>query len=158
MLLERSEEVERVRALSARAAAGTGSVLLIEGPAGIGKTSILAAAAEVAAEAGLRVHSSRAGRLEQDLPWNLVRQLFAGVITGGRRRQSELLRGAAALARPALGLESTGSTPTDEAGALHGLYWLTTALVAQGPLLLAVDDAHGGDSSSLRYLSYLGER
>jgi DNA-binding CsgD family transcriptional regulator len=35
---------------------------------------------------------------------------------------------------------------------------LTTALAAQGPLMLAVDDAHGGDTSSLRYLSYLGQR
>lgn len=155
-LLERSEELDRLRKYCERAACGAGLAVVAEGAAGIGKTSVLAATREIASEGGLSVHSARAGRLEHDLPWNLVRQLFAGVITGDARARAGLLKGAAALSKPALGLDP--NPEIDEAGTLHGLYWLTTALAARKPLLLAVDDAHGGDSSSLRYLSYLAER
>jgi DNA-binding CsgD family transcriptional regulator len=158
LLLERSAELDLVRDQCARVVAGSGLVIAVEGPAGIGKTSMLEATRELAREAGLSVEWAHAGRLEQDLPWNLVRQLFAGVITSDERPRGELLEGAAALAGPALGVAPALTAPADEAGALHGLYWLTTALAAQSPVLFAVDDAHWGDSSSLRYLSYLGER
>jgi hypothetical protein len=76
--------------------------------------------------------------LERELPWNVVRQLFAGVTRSGDQERDELLAGAAALARPALGLEA-GTARPDETGALHGLYWLTTTLTERAPLLLAVD-------------------
>ena len=41
---------------------------------------------------------------------------------------------------------------------LHGLYWLTSNLAEQAPLLLAVDDAHWADVPSLRFLHYLARR
>lgn len=156
-LLERSGELDQLAVLVEQARAGRGAVALIEGPAGIGKTSLLAVARELAAAAGLDVLSARAGLLERDLPWNLIRQLFSGVIRAPASRQARWLAGAAALARPALGLADPGS-PTDEPGALHGLYWLTSALTDDRPLLLAVDDAHWGDLPSLGYLAYIGER
>jgi DNA-binding CsgD family transcriptional regulator/tetratricopeptide (TPR) repeat protein len=152
-LLERSEELGRVRARVAEAAAGTGSVLLIEGEAGVGKTTLLEAAVGLAAEDGLRVLRARAGQLEREVGWNLVRQLFDEVIRAGASSRSTLLRGAAGLALPALGLR-----PGSDAGALHGLYWLTAELAEQGPLVIAVDDAHWGDLVSLHYLTYLAER
>ncbi len=157
-LLERSSELGRLRARAAQAAAGNGSVVIVEGPAGIGKTSLLAAGMELAANEGFSVLTARAGRLERDLSWNLVRQLFAGVIASAPRRRDELLDGAAALAAPALGLDAARNSSVEEAGILHGLYWLTAGLAARQALLLAVDDAHWGDSASVRYLSYLSER
>jgi DNA-binding NarL/FixJ family response regulator len=151
-LLERSGELDRVRELIEGAATGRGSVMVIEGPAGIGKTSVLEASAELAQRAGLEVLRARAGQLEHDLSWNLVRQLFERVALA-EDGQKELLRGAARLAAPALGLSSGEDT-----GALHGLYWLTSELARRAPLLLAVDDAHWGDVPSLRYLAYVAER
>ena len=68
-----------------------------------------------------------------------------------------MLAGAAALARPALGLVAN-TAEADVAAALHGLYWLTTALSEHRPVLLSVDDAQWGDVDSLRYLAYMSER
>jgi DNA-binding CsgD family transcriptional regulator len=152
-LLERGQELERLRGHVEGAAAGRGSVCVIGGLAGIGKTALLGACCERAAGAGLRILRARAGRLENGLSWGLVRQLFSDVIAAPARERAGLLAGAAALAAPALGLEQGGGD-----GALHGLYWLTAALAQERPLLVAVDDAHWGDLPSLGYLAYVGAR
>jgi DNA-binding CsgD family transcriptional regulator len=152
-LLERSGELECLRNHVENAAAGRGSVCVIAGPAGIGKTTLLEACCELAAEAGVRGLRAHAGRMERDLSWNLVRQLFSDVIALSERARAEVLTGAAALAAPALGLERGR-----EGRALHGLYWLTTTLAQERPLLLAVDDAQWGDVPSLEYLAYIGSR
>jgi DNA-binding CsgD family transcriptional regulator len=156
-LLERAYERGQLEMLVSRAREGTGSVALIEGVAGIGKTSVLDVAREMALDAGLTVLSSRAGLLEGELPWNVVRQLFSKAIGADERRRAELLAGASSLARPALGL-ADGDPAASESAALHGLYWLTEALAAEQPLLAAVDDAHWADPSSLQYLAYVGQR
>ena len=51
MLLERESPLEVIRAAAARAAAGNGKVVVVEGEAGIGKTSLLRA---FAAQQGTR--------------------------------------------------------------------------------------------------------
>jgi ABC-type transport system involved in cytochrome c biogenesis ATPase subunit len=60
-LLERAGELERLHDRLREARSGAGSLVLIEGPAGIGKTSMLQAARAFAREDGLEVRSSRAG-------------------------------------------------------------------------------------------------
>ncbi len=142
-----------IEAALGRARAGRGSALLIEGPAGVGKTSLLGVAGTIALAAGFLVLTAIGGAIEIDLPWNLVRQLFDGVIGAPDEEQTTLLSGAAALAAPALGL-ARGA----EAGSMHGLYWLTASLAERQPVLLSVDDAHWGDEPSLRFLAYLAPR
>ena len=61
-LLERDAELAALDEVVAAAAAGQGRFVLIEGPAGIGKTGLLADLRERAAGAGLRVLSARVGR------------------------------------------------------------------------------------------------
>ncbi len=51
---------------------------MIEGPAGIGKTSLLAAAAESADD--LKVLRARAWKLERDFPFGVIRQPFEPVL------------------------------------------------------------------------------
>jgi DNA-binding CsgD family transcriptional regulator len=153
LLLERSGELQTLRELARGAASGAGSVCLIDGAAGTGKTTLLAACRDLCEAAGLRPLAARPGSLERELPWNVVRQLFSPVIAAPSRDRNELLAGAARLSAPALGL----SAGADE-DALHGLYWLTTSLARDTPLLIAVDDAHWGDLPSLRYLAYMAER
>ena len=51
-LLERDSELGVLGMLAAQAAGGDGCIGLIEGPPGIGKTRLVAAARQLAAEAG----------------------------------------------------------------------------------------------------------
>ena len=100
LLLERAAELGVITAAVSSAASGSGSALLVEGEAGIGKTSLLAYACEQAARAGVTVRAARAAEFEGGYAWAVARQLFAPeVARGGRRRTGD----AAALAAPALG-------------------------------------------------------
>src|SRR5690348_9664271 len=148
--LERAEELERLEARIESARNGAGGAVVIEGPAGIGKTTMLERTIEIAGRLGLRRLAARAGQLERDLGWNLVRQLFAAVISASAADRKRLLRGAAGLAAPALGIAAGDAT-----GALHGLYWLVADLAEEVPSLLAVDDAHWGDLASLMFVAYV---
>jgi predicted ATPase len=75
-LLERSEELAQIESALAEAREGRGRFLVIEGPAGIGKTALLGAARAAAAESGMRVLRSRGTELERDFAFGVVRQLF----------------------------------------------------------------------------------
>jgi DNA-binding CsgD family transcriptional regulator len=159
--LEREAELAALDAGIADCRAGFGNVAVVQGPAGIGKTRLLGAAIERAGEAGIEPAFARAGELERDLAWGVVRELFERALTDtDDDEREELMSGAAGLAAPILGAEEASlPTATDAiAVALHGLYWLTVNLAERHPLLLAVDDAHWADPPSLRWISYLGAR
>src|ERR1700756_1011045 len=76
LLLERAAELDVIAAAIDATRAGTGSALLIEGAAGIGKTRLLAYACEQAAAAGMTVLTARAAEYEDGYAWGVVRQLF----------------------------------------------------------------------------------
>jgi DNA-binding CsgD family transcriptional regulator len=156
-LVERELELETVERLLADAKAGAGGALVFEGPAGIGKSSLLAAARAAAAD--MRVLSARGGELERELPFGIVRQLLeSAVVAADEKEREALLAGAAALARPVLLPTDPGAGAEPSFSALHGLHWLTVNLADTQPLLLAVDDAHWADVDSLRWLIYLARR
>jgi hypothetical protein len=75
-LRDREKEVGRLQSLAAAAACGDGMALLIEGPAGIGKTALLDAAREHGRRAGLRILTARGGELEWSFPYSVARQLL----------------------------------------------------------------------------------
>ena len=88
---------------------------MVEGPAGIGKTRLLASTCRSAAERQLTVLRARGGELEQHTPYGLVRELFAGPLAQAGR--DELLTGAAALAAPVVAgsgevVAPAGAAPT----------------------------------------------
>ena len=62
--LEREAELSRIERALARSRAGHGGVVLVGGPAGIGKTVLLAAARAAAEAAGMRVLRARGAELE----------------------------------------------------------------------------------------------
>jgi predicted ATPase len=162
-LLERNEELARIESALAEARTGRGRFLVIEGPAGIGKTALLAAARTEAAEGGLRVLRSRTTEMETNFAFGVVRQLFEPPLAeASELERAELLQAAAGVAAGLLGLP--GAPPTEgppspgidpSFAILHGLYWLCANLAAAGPLCLVVDDAHWADAASLRYLAFL---
>lgn len=145
-----------------KAAGGDGSLVLIEGPPGIGKSRLLQAAREQAPAAGLGVLAARGGELERDFPHGVARQLLERpLLSSSPRERDGLLAGAAAMAAAALGLAERELPPAPgdaDFAVVHGLYWLVCNLAERGPLLIAVDDGHWADEPSLRMLHYLARR
>jgi DNA-binding CsgD family transcriptional regulator len=161
-LLEREPDLAEIRECIEITVAGDGCSLVVEGPAGIGKTALLRATIELAQRSGMATLTTRSGELESNLPWGVVRGLFEPVVaTASRSERRVLLSDAAGFASIALRPDGAPSAQrrADALGAaLHGLYWLTANIAASGPVLLAVDDAHWADKPSLRWLAYLTAR
>jgi DNA-binding CsgD family transcriptional regulator len=178
-LYEREEELAALsRALSA-AREGTGSLLVIEGPAGIGKSRLLAGARALTTALGMPVLTARGIDLERDASFGVASGLFAGLFAGAAAaddgERARLLSGHASLAAT---LFDPATAPAAEPLALvRGLYWLTVNLAVGPPgpagwpaapgrsgapspvgLLIEVDDAQWADQPSLSYLAYLAAR
>ncbi|MGN6162048.1 MAG: LuxR C-terminal-related transcriptional regulator [Marmoricola sp.] len=152
---------QRVSSVLGRCRGGTGSLTAVVAPAGMGKSTLLAEAAGLAEDFGIRHLATRGDVLVRSVPYAGVRELFSGVIAAATAEElAEIGAGAAALALPVLDARYDGATPTVEsrAATLHGLYWWTANLAARGPLLLTVDDAHLLDAETLDWLAYLQTR
>jgi DNA-binding NarL/FixJ family response regulator len=156
-LVERGGELAAL-AQAAGGLASTGRFLLVSGPVGIGKTSLLAAAGSMAGASGCRVLRARGVELERQLSFGLVRQLFElPLALAGEQQRARWLAGTGAAAAV------LGSAAHDEAfvgdfAVLNGLFWLVSNLCEDGPLALLVDDLHWADRGSLRFLTYLQPR
>ena len=165
-LLEREDEVERIRAAIRAVGQQAGVALVIEGAAGIGKSRLLEIARRRAAELGFRVLIARATELEQGFPFGVARQLFERVIVeADSGERDRWLAGAAALAADLLtaapGAMSQASVPASADSGYawqHGLYWLASNLAAGSPLMLVIDDLQWCDSPSARALAFIARR
>src|SRR3954447_2251248 len=156
LILERERELAAVDALLGLAADGQGQLAVVEGAAGIGKTTLLRASEALARERGLTVLSARGSPLERDFSYGIVRGLFERFAA-----DPLLLTGAAGLAERALNVPAGGDGRAREevsAATLHGLYWLSANIAVRSPAVLCVDDCHWADAASLRFLAYLGAR
>ncbi|GAA4020485.1 AAA family ATPase [Allokutzneria multivorans] len=157
-LIERDGELAAQSAALAEAEAGRGSVLLVEGAPGIGKTALVRAAGEQARERRFGVFTAVGGELDQELPFAVVRQMLEpALLLADAAARAELLADAAGLAAPVFGL---GGERVENAvgNVVHGLYWLCSNLADRAPVLLVVDDVHWADEASLRFLSHLARR
>jgi DNA-binding CsgD family transcriptional regulator/tetratricopeptide (TPR) repeat protein len=161
LLLERAEELAALEGAIASARSGEGRLLVIEGPAGIGKTSLLAEGRARANSAGLSVLQARSSELETAFSFGVVRQLYEPVLAQAEPRHlAALLDGSAAHAGRLLQREAEVVPPDEDVAfsLLHGLYWLTINLSEIHPLFIAIDDLQSADAPSLRWLSYLTRR
>jgi predicted ATPase len=162
-LLERDAALAMIDRCLRDAIAGRGSLLLIEGPAGIGKTRLVVAAGRHGRELGLTTLSARGSELERDFAYGLVRQLFeAPLVAAPPPQRAEFLAGAAGHTAPLFGIavrdDIAGALLDPSFAILHGLYWLCANLARRCPLLLCLDDVHWADQASLRFLHYFGRR
>ncbi len=137
---------------------------MVEGPAGIGKTVLLAVARGAAEGEGFRVLRARGAELEREFAFGVVRQLVEPVVAAASEEERvQLLEGPPGVAARLLGLPGLPAgmaagapiTPDPSFAVLHGLYWLCANLTAQHPLALVVDDVHWADGASLRFLAFL---
>jgi DNA-binding NarL/FixJ family response regulator len=164
-LLERELELAAIEGLLDAALSGDGGLLVIEGPPGIGKSRLIAAARARARSRGLTVLSSLGSKLEQDASFAVAYELFAPKLMNASFAERErLLAGHAALATSVVDPQ-VGAVDVADPGALaRGLYWLTVNLALEsdgGPpngLLIAVDDAQWADRPSLGFLAFLAAR
>lgn len=160
-LLERTAEFEAIEESIERGRRADGEMLVVEGPSGIGKSRLLAAAGAIAAERGAEVLTTCGGELEREYPFGLVRRLLEGrVARATAEERAAIFQGHAALAESLLGpsSSSTESTLTDEFHLIHSLYWVVTNLADESHLVLVADDLQWADELSLRFFLYLAQR
>jgi predicted ATPase len=162
-LLERGPEVQIIKEALDAAGAGEGRLVLVEAPAGLGKSTLLAAARGRAQERGFEVLAARGRDLERAFPFGVARQLFEARLRAAHAAERRrLLAGSAGLAAELLGVQAPASAPQPDVGSpypfLHGLHWLASNLAERTPLALMVDDAHWADELSLRFVVYLAAR
>jgi DNA-binding CsgD family transcriptional regulator len=81
VLTERDAELEALTGLLRDAARGRGGTAVVEGAAGLGKSSLLSGVCERAGDEGLEVLAAAARELDRDLAWSVGRRLL-GVGTG----------------------------------------------------------------------------
>ncbi|WHM40690.1 AAA family ATPase [Streptomyces sp. BPTC-684] len=112
-----------------RARSGAGGLVVLRGATGTGRTAVLEAAAEHAAECGLRVLRVRCSSEGTAVPFAAVRHLLA----------------------PVPEFTGTAADADDRADAAR-LWRLLCSYAAERPLLLAVDDVHLADDSSRHWL------
>ncbi|GAA1018186.1 hypothetical protein Aple_033920 [Acrocarpospora pleiomorpha] len=140
-LVERDAETGLIdQALDHAAATRTGHVLIFEGPAGIGKTSLLDHARKRAAALGWPLAAARGTDLEPDYAWACARQLFHGDFYGHTE------------------LDDVPTTPDGEYRVLSSLHRLAAGLAADHPLVIVLDDLHWADTPSLRFAAFLAAR
>ena len=130
-LVEREGEIAQLARAVADVREGHGAVVLIEGPAGIGKTALLGLACSIQ---GVHVLKARAEPGELDFAHGVTRGLYEHVAP---EALAEALRGG------------------DRFAIRHALYWLVLELADEQPLLLVVDDVQWADGPSLEALLHL---
>ncbi|MFC7360946.1 BTAD domain-containing putative transcriptional regulator [Nocardioides astragali] len=132
-LVDRERELAVLRTAIDELGDGVSGCLLIEGPAGIGKTRLLEEVRRLAAGADVPVRSARSSALEHDFDFGVVRQLFGAEVDDVLRREERF-------------------------AVLRGLCEVTTNLAETAPLVLCVDDIQWSDEPSLQFLAYLVKR
>jgi DNA-binding CsgD family transcriptional regulator len=157
-LLEREFELRLVGGLLDAASGGAGTVVVVEGVAGIGKSALLAAVGARAQSRGLEVLRARGSEFEAEIAFGVARQLFEPMWRAASAKEREgLLDGIARVGARALGL-AAGEPPADRFAAIHGLYWLCANRAERGPLVVLIDDVQWVDDPSLAWLGYLARR
>jgi DNA-binding SARP family transcriptional activator/tetratricopeptide (TPR) repeat protein len=162
-LVGRDDELAYLEAIATRARASTAEVAVVDGEAGIGKTTLLRAWAERRTAAGDTVLMASCGPLDRSLPLDalltalaaLLRELEPGVST-------DILGADAAILAPLLNM-ATGPRPLPMlADGMMGPAVLYSALVRvlgrlteRAPVVILLDDAHLAGPALADWLHFL---
>ncbi|HSF26372.1 MAG TPA: AAA family ATPase, partial [Actinomycetes bacterium] len=167
-LLDRAHELDHLRGLWSRAAAGSGGVVVVAGQDGIGKSALADALADEARHSGALVLSTRCFEVERSL---YLQPLVEVIRTVVGHSSAAMMRDAAAgwlgtLTElvPELGL-LVGQVPYERAEpefehhrSLNALVSFFHRLTETRPVLLVVDDFEHAGQSTVEALQFLATR
>ena len=156
-LIERATEVSAADELLATALGGSGRSLLFAGPAGIGKSALVAHTREAARVAGFEVLSSCLTPVSSGLSHGVVRDWLGPRARSGRPGHRPF-DGPAADLLEALADSSSTHRVWNLARLDYALTWALESLAESRPLLLVVDDVQWADVGSLQLLDLLSAR
>ncbi|HVH41653.1 MAG TPA: AAA family ATPase [Labilithrix sp.] len=153
MLIGRGRELAGLDEMLTRASQGRGSMRVVSGEAGVGKTRLADEAAERAAGLGFRVSWGRAwetGGAPTYWPWTEALRATA--------EESDLppaLRGLVGDARAAA-IEGTRADPaSDRFELFDAVATFLRSSAKRGPLLIVLDDLHAADLPTLELLAFV---
>jgi hypothetical protein len=112
LFVEREQELSVIGEALAAAQAGAGQAIVIEGPAGTGKSRLLTVAGDTAREMGLQVLGAAASELKREFPLGIAIQLFERRWTAaGAQDRAAMLEGPAGAAGALLNRELFDAAP-----------------------------------------------
>jgi len=168
VLTGRESELLFLRRCLTDATRGQGSVVLVSGEAGLGKTRLIEEAAAIAAAHGATVLCGRASAGKDQLPYGLFPEILSGCQDddGQDTLRTVIAELAPHLWSAVFGTEKAPAKDTTPGAApdvrqalfVSRLAELLTSRAKGGPLLLCLEDLHHADSSSLHALNYLARR
>ena len=131
------------------------SGLLLEGEAGIGKTTLWLAALQQARAQGFRVLSARAWEAESVLAYGTVADLLADIDVATLEKLPEVQR--IAVDRVLL-REASGGPETDQHVVAAALLSAIEALATDAPVVVGIDDVQWLDPSSKAVVAFVARR
>ncbi|WP_181776771.1 helix-turn-helix transcriptional regulator [Amycolatopsis pittospori] len=154
-LLGRDSELDTISGLFRAALHGRATSAVVVGEFGMGKSSLLTAAGELAKAAGFTVSIAAASRLETHLSGGVCRQLIEGLThapaeAGSPRPRTPHATESLPDRRPRNEQEQTE--------ALDAFFHTVRHAAEQGPVFLGIDSIHLADPWSMRCLAYIRHR
>ena len=159
-LVERDGEQQLILdALQRATRARAGSVVLLRGEPGLGKTRLVQVAA-AAAGPDMTVVNALGHEVEQSYPFAFIHQVLESLLHSRGGEANDMVRQTSALHRL---LERTLNTAGQRASParsemIYAFYWFVASLAEERPLLLCLDDLQWSDPDSLEAVRFLAWR
>jgi DNA-binding CsgD family transcriptional regulator len=152
-MIGRATEAAAIARFAARVPEGPVG-LLIEGEAGIGKTTVVLAAIRQAQDRRYRVLHARPAEAEADLSHAALTDLIGGIFDDVSRALPAPQRQALEVAL----LRQEADAPADPRATASALLTVVTTLTSNDPTVIVIDDAQWLDHASRRALEFVARR